>query len=100
MTEYQKPRCMQASCYNATDGCSNTITYMGVGPVRKLCPVCQEAGTPSERHRTDFNLGKAIRKFKAEPLTGLDLNGAVCFEVTVWPKTVFGGRVMPCKTEG
>lgn len=97
---YPKPRVMSVPCYNASEGCTNTVSYMGTGPVRKICTVCQESGVPSERHQAGFNFEKAMRKVRVEALTGLDLGGSVCYEVTCWPKTLFGGRVMPLKTGG
>ena len=100
MTDPAKPRFMQVPCYNEHEGCPNTVSYMGIRRVRKICPACQESGTPSERHQAGFNFGKAMRKVRVEALTGLDLGGQVCYEVTCWPKTLFGGRVLPLKTGG
>ena len=97
---HPKPKFMQVPCYNASDGCSGTVSYMGVGKVRKICTACQESGVPSERHQAGFNFGKAMRKVKLESMAGLDLGRQVCYEVTCWPKTIFGGRVMPIKTTG
>lgn len=98
--EYPKPRFMSVPCYNTSDGCTGTVSYMGVGRVRKLCQACQDSGIPSERSQAGFNFSKAIRKVKLEPMTGYDLGGEVCYEITVRLKTLFGGRVMPYKTWG
>jgi hypothetical protein len=95
-----EPRIMKVPCYNASEGCTNTVSYMGTGPVRKICPICQESGVPSERPLAGFNFSKAMRKVRREALMGLDLDGQVCYAVTCWPKTFFGGRVMPTKTRG
>jgi hypothetical protein len=73
---------------------------MAVKPLRKLCSVCLESGPPSERHQVGFNFGKAMRNVKSESIRGVDLYGAICCEVTVWPKTLGGGRVQPLRTEG
>jgi hypothetical protein len=100
MTDHPKPRFMQVPCYNMSEGCSNTVSYMGIKPLRKICQTCKDSGTPSERYQVGFNFGKAMRKVRAEAMAGLDLGGQVCYEVTVWPKTIFGGRVTPCRTEG
>ena len=95
-----KPRFMRVPCYNADEGCDNIVSYMGVKTVRKICQTCQDSGVPSERPQAGFNFGKAMRRVRTEAMAGLDLGGQVCYEVTCWPKTLFGGRVMPIKTMG
>ena len=97
---YGEPRFMSVPCYNASEGCTGTVSYMGTKTIRKICTTCQESGVPSERHQAGFNFGKAMRKVRTEAMIGLDLGGQVCYEVTCWPKTIFGGRVMPSKPGG
>jgi hypothetical protein len=100
MTDHPEPHYMTVYCYNSSEGCTNTVTFFGIRKVRKICPTCQESGIPSERPQAGFNFGKAMRKVKLEAMAGLDLGGAICCAVTVWPKTIFGGRVAPCPREG
>ena len=93
------PRKLTVSCYNAKSGCLNTIRFMGVKPVRKICPVCLESGTPSDRMNSPGDLTRTVRRLKVDP-------GRSCYDsepvyaVTCWPKTPHGGRVMPCRREG
>jgi hypothetical protein len=95
-----KPRLMRSPCYNAGDGCTCLVSYMAVKPLRKLCSVCLESGPPSERPQAGFNFSKMMRNVKSESIRGIDLCGAICCEVTVWPKTLTDGRVSPCPREG
>ena len=93
------PHQMRVCCYNVKDGCKNTVSYMGVKPVRKLCSICQESGAPSERILSGFSLEKHITKGKAPPVKGVyDYGGEPVFAVTCWPKTFSGGRVLPYRT--
>ena len=97
------PRQMRVSCYNAKDGCKNHASYMGVKPVRKLCPTCLESGAPCERPQAGFNFEKATRRLRKKPLYergDFSYDGEMLYAVTCWPKTFSGGRVMPCRTEG
>lgn len=97
------PHQMRVPCYNQSDGCKNTVSYIGVKPVRKLCSACLESGTPSTRPQVGFNFEKATRNLRASPQwmdRALYSDGYLCYEITVQMKTFSGGRVMPCRTEG
>mgnify|MGYP001240430906 FL=1 len=97
------PYQMVVCCYNAKDGCSHTVAFMGVKPVRKLCSVCLESGAPCERSQAGFNFEKATRSLRGKPLFergDFSYDGEMLYAVTCWPKTFHGGRVMPCRTEG
>lgn len=100
MTE--EPHPITVCCYNTPEGCTSTVTFMGIKPVRKICPICQESGIPSERHQSGFSFCRAMRKVKAGTISGYGLGGMVCYEVTCWPKSPMGmgGRVMPIKAGG
>ena len=93
------PRQMRVSCYNAKDGCKNHVSYMGVSPVRKLCPTCLESGVPCERPQVGFSFDKATRSLRKTP-GDFSYDGEMLYAVTCWPKAFSGGRVMPCRTEG
>lgn len=46
-----EPRLMRVPCFNVGDGCKNTISYMGVKSLRKLCQSCLDSGPPAQHHR-------------------------------------------------
>lgn len=50
--EIPEPRLMRVPCYNAPDGCTNTVSYMGVREVKKLCSSCLDSGPPIQHYRT------------------------------------------------
>ncbi len=97
------PRQMRVSCYNVKDGCPHTVSFMGVSPVRKICPACLESGAPSGRMSPGFNFERAVRNLRRKPLHergDFSYDGEMLYAVTCWPKTFHGGRVMPCRTKG
>lgn len=91
------PRTMRVPCFNALDGCKNSVSYMGVAPVRKLCPSCMDSDAPSERTvcgTSGFNFDDERRKPLARPKIPMNYSGGeAVYEITVRPKTINGGRV-------
>jgi hypothetical protein len=95
MTEIPEPHPLHVRCYNAKDGCPNSVAYMGVTPVRKLCSNCLKHGTPTERMRAPGDLTRATRALRHVfvPDGGFQFESEAVYAVTVWPKTRHGGRV-------
>ena len=92
------PHMMRVPCFNSPDGCKNSVSYMGVDAVRKICPICMESGAPSERIISGFNFGTEARRLRHEgsPRSKIPMDyfgGEAVYEITARPKTVNGGRV-------
>jgi hypothetical protein len=98
-TDPDVPHLMRVSCHNVKDGCPNTVSFMGIKPVRKICPTCMESGVPCERPLAGFNFEKATRSLRKIP-GDFSYDGDMLYAVTCWPRTFHGGRVMSCRTEG
>lgn len=99
------PRTMTVPCYNATDGCTATVQYLGTKPVHKLCSTCQSCGTPSERRLPGYDFSKAAKACKVTaPTEHMGGNyyrqDGPCVACTVYPKTEGGGRVVPFRSGG
>lgn len=101
-SECPKPRMMRVPCLNMKDGCKATIMYMGVMPIRKLCPTCLECGMPSERVTAGYNFSKEVksRKITARVPSGFYDPAGPIVACTVYMKTQNGGRVLPHSTGG
>ena len=95
------PRQLTVPCLNAPDGCRHLVRFMGVKPVRKICPNCLDCGAPEERTQAGFNFETSTRKLRAviDPVRNC-YDSEPVYAVTCWPKTPHGGRVMPCRREG
>ena len=99
----EEPHQITVPCLNHKDGCKFTVSFMGVKPVRKICPICQEYGVPTDRAHQPGNVEKATRALRREPIPrgyGGCYGDEILVLITVWPKTHHGGRVMPYHVEG
>ena len=95
------PHMMRVPCFNSLDGCKNSVLYMGVSVVHKICPSCMESGAPSERTicgTPGFNFETEARRLRHEssPRSKIPMDyfgGEAVYEITARPKTANGGRV-------
>jgi hypothetical protein len=98
-----EPRMLRVLCYNAKDGCPAVVSYMGTTPLKKLCPACMEFGTPTDKTGAPGNVEKATRALRHTPIPrgyGSCYSDEILVQITARPKSLAGGRVMPCQTEG